>query len=205
MTNKKNLNQIVKIVSTFLERRNFSKKNRTFLRKTDDGFFHLIDFGLSQNWSMYYGKFTVDLGVFLPEVYSILRDSKVPSRITTYHCEIKKRLPSLAEGIEDKWWDTHEIEKSADEVINLLIKHGFSYFDGLDTRGKLYRTWLSKGNSIGFPPRSRLILAIVMKYQGNDSIAKDLIVKEIQENRSKKGYCDLIKIIAKKINLTIYE
>src|SRR5437868_3156941 len=78
------LDEIVRSVSPELKAAGFRKKGRTFNRVAEDGFVHVIGFQMGQfpvgNLETYvvpglrenlYGKYTVNLGVHIREVYEV--------------------------------------------------------------------------------------------------------------------------------------
>ena len=125
------LDEIEKILDPFFRRRGFRHRKRAFWKRMEDGIVHLVEFGMAPSYSMYYGRFTVDIAVFIPEVHEILSDTQCPKRISCTHCELVKRLPSLQEGVEDRWWDTTEIYGAAFEISGLLIQLGFPFLEKL--------------------------------------------------------------------------
>jgi len=62
------LNTIVRFVGHELQNLNYRKSNRLFNRLQPDGIMHVINFQMGQNRSILWGKFTVEIGVFIPEV-----------------------------------------------------------------------------------------------------------------------------------------
>jgi hypothetical protein len=194
------MNEIQNIISPFLIRRDYQLRNRTFSKQLGNGLIHLIEFGLAGSTSSFYGKFTVDLGIFIPELYSIFEKKEIPKKITTQHCEFVRRLPSLEEGIEDKWWDVNEASSSSNEIIKLLQKYGFSFLEELTTREKIYQAWQKNGNSIGLPPRGRLSIAIMLNESGDKKAATELFKEEIEDIENKQ-YLAFVKEITTQLGI----
>ena len=194
------VDEIQELIGPFLIRREYQLRNRTFSRHLDDGLIHLIEFGLARSTSSYYGKFTVDLGIFIPEVYSTFEKEEKPKYITTHHCEFVRRLPSLEEGVEDRWWDACEVSNSSNDIVNLLQKYGLPFLESLTTRDNIYQAWQKSGNSIGLPPRGRLTMAIILTKIGRNLEALELIYEEIK-NSEHKQYIEFVKNIANQLDI----
>jgi hypothetical protein len=107
MTNKieykETLNEIQKLIHTELKADGFKKKGRTHNKVLDNGIVQVINFqmgqfqfdnvieipGLIENL---YGQFTINIGVFVPELYEKIFDPKPKSFIQEFDCEIRTRL-----------------------------------------------------------------------------------------------------------------
>jgi len=65
------------------------------------------------------GKFTVELGVFVPEIYHALHDRKLSKFIRSFLCAERQRLGILSPDGKDKWWDLKDSEIK--QLMNCLV------------------------------------------------------------------------------------
>jgi len=185
--NAENLDYIQSAMLPFLESVGFKLNQRTFTRTCEPGLIQVISFGMGQSWSMYHGKFTVDIGVYIQEAYLALHPfiKKPPKKVTGMHCEISRRLPAFHANVEDYWWDLNPpFENTIQELIQLLQKYGLLFLDGLRSRNEIIEQWKTKGNLIGFPPRGKLSIAIIQAKLGNVSEAARLAREEYHKKES---------------------
>lgn len=183
-SNKEKLDEVIKATEPFLLRSGFSRQKSTFNRTAEPGLVHVIQFGMGQSWSAYQDKFTVDVGVFISEAFTIFYPyiKKVPKVASIANCEITRRLPAFQEGIEDHWWDLDGyLGEASIEVNDLLLRYGIPFLDSLGSRQAIIKEWEEKGNSIGFYPRGRLVIAVLHKILGNDAAAQRLVQTELEE------------------------
>ena len=187
------LDQFVSDMSGVLAANGFRGSKRVFRREPEAGFKQLIDLGMARANSSYYGKFTVDVGVFIHEVHAAMNDWK-PSRMTTLvDCEVRARLPTLDSG-EDRWWDLRDPPSTfKGEVRRLLEEVAVPFLDQIDSREKLVREWERRGSDkIGLPPRGRLSIAVIEAARGNRKRAAQLLDEE-EENAAHIGYREFVQ------------
>lgn len=194
------VDEVQSLVAPFLNRRGFVQHKRVFRKTLDHGLMHLIEFGMAPSYSIYYGKFTVDVGVFIPEVYHVIYQQVSPKHVTIGHCEISRRLSALTKDENDQWWSSHDIGHAADDISTLLLRYGLPYLEQLSLREHIYAVWKASGNMMGFPPRGRLSIAIMLQYCGQRETAKALIQEEL-ENNMDSPYEKFIRQIAQQCEL----
>lgn len=195
------LDEIEKILEPFFERRCFIHRKRGFIKQQDEKLLQLVEFGMAQSHSMYYGKFTVDISIFIPEVYDALYVNKLPKKVTSTHCEIVKRLPSFQDGVSDMWWDTTQIHDSASEISSLMLKFGFPFLEKLSNRESIINEWKLGGDSLGLSPRGGLVMAIIYHKIGRMNEANQLITSEITNSNNAPGYSKFVSSVATKIGI----
>jgi Domain of unknown function (DUF4304) len=156
-------------VVRFLKPLGFKKKGRTFNRESEKGIWQVINiqsgqFPLGDNYVVpgsrenLYGKFTVNLGVFVQELYDIRFPSRPIKTIHEYDCHFRTRLSSISKGY-DLWWDFRiGADEVAKEIIDLLNQKGIPWLDFLGTREKICENW----NKVeGRSPRAQLDVALI--------------------------------------------
>jgi len=150
--NVKYLNEIQKEVHQYLKPLGFKKSGRTFNRQTEDGVWQVINFQsgqfpIGENYEIpgfresFYGKFTVNMGIIINELYKIQIKGKEKSFYQDYDCQIRTRLPQLI-WQNDYWWNINsETAKTSEQIIEGLNQKGISWLDMFETREKICKNW----------------------------------------------------------------
>jgi hypothetical protein len=177
--NAVNLNLIVNVVGQALRPLKFRNSGKRFNRIQSDGIVHVVDFQLGPNWSMMWGKFTVEIGIFLPEVFNAFFDKAAPKFIPSHDCFERKRLGILGKDGKDIWWDLPgDSVKIGNEVLGLLVGEGECYFSQFSSREKIISAWESKRSHGRLSQREVVILAVIYSYLAEKERANELLVVE---------------------------
>jgi len=97
----------------------FRKSGRTHNRRVGDGLVHVVSLQMGQYVSGQYGKFAINLGVYLPCVPEIEYGRSASKTIHEYSCEIRDRLGALAFSRKDVWW---ELDASVGKTAALICR-----------------------------------------------------------------------------------
>lgn len=219
MTNKidykKILDEIQKEIHLYLKASGFKKKGRTHNKVLDNGIILVINFqmgqfqfenvveipGLRENL---YGQFTINMGVFVPELYQKKYNQKSKDFVQEFDCEIRTRLSQKVFG-EDKWFPlTSDFRKTSDFIIEKLKSNGQKWFDRFTDRKKIV-TELTQTNAIEFKPNQKLCGAIIeleIDREIGEKIFKEYY-KEIADDQ--KGHKNYVKELAEKLNIKLTE
>jgi len=94
-----------------MKARGFSKSGRDFHRRVGDAW-QVVNVQASQGNFGSSGKFTVNLGVYLPAV-SVLAGAPEPAgKPKEYQCTVRERAGALMTGGIDHWWELSEAASS---------------------------------------------------------------------------------------------
>lgn len=117
MSPKEKLDRIQEDISHNLKPLGFRKRGRTFNRRTDKRIVQVINFQMGQfpigNQEIpglresFYGKFTINLGILIEDLFILNAPGELKSFYQEYDCQIRKRLSHLL-FYEDKWWTLSE-------------------------------------------------------------------------------------------------
>lgn len=177
------LNEIQSRIGRHLKPLGFSRKGRTFRRETDRDVLQIIalqagpfEIGpplpppVSHMRPDLYGKFTINLGVFVPEIHERSNPRVSLNRvINDAYCSIRTRLAHVGEG-EDIWWPILDSDDDDIEDIVALILHvGLPFLDRFKTRELIIRDWVNANQRIG-----RLDVAMILLRRGDKPGAKRL-------------------------------
>lgn len=98
------IDQVIKAnLAPTLKSEGFKKTARTFHRASGPAI-HVVNVQASQWGSSDEGRFTLNLGVYVPELARMLGDA-VHEKPKEYQCQARARIGSLMPAGSDDWWD----------------------------------------------------------------------------------------------------
>lgn len=206
------LNQIQKEVHQYLKPLGFKKRGRTFNRQTENGIWQVINFQSGQfpvgeNYEIpgiresFYGKFTVNMGVIVKELYEIRIKGKEKNFYQEYDCQIRTRLPQLILE-NDYWWNITDKSKDiSDQIIEGLNDKGISWLDLFETREKICLNW---GNIEGSSNTAKLDVALIT-FQTDKKKGAKLIQEYFDGIDSHKGHKEYVKELANGLGIELNE
>lgn len=195
------LDTIENLIWPKLQSMKYRKSKRIFNRIQPDGIVHVINFQMGPNWSTLQGKFTIEIGVFVPEVYEVIWEKSAPKYAASPDCEERTRLGSLVKNEEDLWWDLSEDERIIqNQILDLLLKYGEQYFLQFSSREKLITTWEKEMHQKSFSERKKLIVAIILASTGETKRANEFLEMEFG-GRYKTVFLEYARNIASRIGL----
>ena len=102
---KARLNSILRgWVSPYLKPLGFRQQKITF-DKESKGATWLVDFQWGSFGKAEDARFTINCGIFVPQVFCAYYDCPEPACLQDYHCCIRDRIGHVAKLGHDKWWD----------------------------------------------------------------------------------------------------
>ncbi len=78
------------------------------------------------------GTFTINLGLFIPELHAATESTPVTGSIKEYDCDVRRRIGELMPAGMDYWWkvtSTTDSAAMAKEVCQALLQHGMPWLD----------------------------------------------------------------------------
>ena len=168
---KKTLDEIQKLIHMELKANGFKKKGRTHNKVLDNGIVQVINFQMGQSQfdnvveipgfrDNLNRQFTLNMGVFVPELYQTIFDPKPKLFIQEFDCEIRTRLSQKIFG-KDKWFPLNAgFQKTAIFIIDGLKSYGKEWFDRFDNRKKIVAE-LTQSKEREFSPRQKMCGAII--------------------------------------------
>ena len=189
----RDLDAILQDLKPLLKERGFRVRVRTFNRATSDALTQVVQFqmgsfqppgaqeipGLRPNL---YGRFTVNLGVYVPEV-ARYGAGEAGTFVPEYACCIRTRLGAIGCRQGDVWWETWGDQQLEAEIRVRLERDGFPFLARFETRDAIL-TQLSDAPSPGpasTPPR--ITCAIILAERGRTAEARELLNAQANEAR----------------------
>ena len=206
------MDEVQKIIDPSLKELGFKKSQRTYNRQTEPGLVQVINFQMGRfeppstgpspvpPWlkSDMYGKFTVNLGVFVEEVVKTL-GLKPENFISEPSCMIRRRLGFLI-GPErkDVWWNLDApAENITQEIKPLLLSIGFDFLNRFASRSAIISDYLkfNKINGSG-SPRARLDVGIILATRGDMLGAENLFREHLTSPQNNAAHLAYVKKLA---------
>lgn len=206
------LDEVQEPVTGLLKDLGFKKRGRNYNLALESGFVHVVNFqmgqypigkyeipGLRENL---YGKFTINLGVYIPYVVEVEGRFTHGKVIKEYECQIRDRLGCLVFG-KDHWWPLgRKARKVKRDVVRLIKDHGLPFL----SQYKNYEDVISRfeeDGSLPFHTDGRCALVAGMIYQHLDDFENSLIcfdkAAEIAIEDNNKGFGEHVATIRNKL------
>jgi hypothetical protein len=175
---------VVRHVAPVMKAHGFRKRRHSFNRSAEDGIVHHLSFqmgafdppgtveipGLRPNL---YGKFTVNLGVFVPAMSRI--GTPKSDWINDYNCQLRKRLGELLTEQADVWWSL-EHPASAEDVHREVGDHAIPWLDRFGSYQQIIEVFETEGRDpLGMHPAAPLDVADLYTAMGKRADARDLL------------------------------
>ena len=164
----------------------FRGRYRTYNRTTSDGLTEVVRIQMGPSdppGTTYfppirvnlYGMFTINLGVFVPEV-TARRGLPLPkSSVPEYECCVRARLGELGPEGQDVWWGISAEDALADELRERLARDGLPFLRRFSTRDAILQEWLTvtENQFLDVPP---IVCAIILAERGDHERANELLM-----------------------------
>lgn len=151
------MDEVQASIRPFLKDLGFRARARAFNRTTSDGITQVIEFqlgrfdppgayyvGFRQNL---YGKFTVNVGVYIPEVHKYTYPGGGQlAFVHEYDCWVRERLGNLGPEHQDIWWDLEVVHEQAAEVFHRLERDAFPFLAQFETRDAILQQWMQRAH-----------------------------------------------------------
>ena len=187
------MDEVQLALTGLLQGQGFRKRARTYSRKTTDGLTQVLNFqmgrfeppgptlGLRPSSNLY-GQFTVNLGIFIPEVSAALAPW-VGKTITEPDCELRVRLGALVSSSGDRWWPINLDPTVVDELDDLLRTVAVEFWDQFSGREKVLR-YLASPDKPQFTARAKLVRAVMVAHAGDKPTATLLLDSHIADAKA---------------------
>ena len=202
---------IQRAIRPLLKDRGFRVRGRTFNRGTEDSLTQVVNVqmgpsdppgtsyipGLRENL---YGLFTINLGVYVPEVARYHGGGEASSWVQEYHCCVRSRLGEACGAADDLWWPARCEENVIGDVWRRLEEDGIPFLDRFSTRDRLLAEWNGRTKNMGASSPPRIVLAIILVKRGECERAHQLLSQQVLETRN-PGHPDYVRKLAAQLSL----
>lgn len=178
----KKIDEIINLeLKALMKAKGFKKKARNFHKELDGGVFLLVNVQGSMYNDNQDARYTVNLGVFFPEIYEMVGFGNVATVPSIPDCSISKRIGHLKPEKTDYWWQltpSSNLQQLATDLTASVEQYGLP--------------WLQLNSSIsdasaelkGQNPFTAAATAVI---EGNRTEAADIINKIISKGSAAKS------------------
>src|SRR5262245_14171011 len=202
------VDEIQAVLRSLMKARGFNVRGRTFNRLTEDGLTQVINLqmgpsdppgttyvpGLRENL---HGLFTVNLGVYVPEVARCHGGGEARSWVQDYHCCVRARLGEVS-GEKDAWWHASADPVVIEDVRRLLQAEGLPFLEQFSTRDMILTEWGDRSKSMGASSPPRIVMSIILAVRGEKDRARALLARQALESRN-PGHSDYVRKLASEL------
>jgi Domain of unknown function (DUF4304) len=185
-------------------------RGRTFNRRTPDGLVQVVNLqmgsfdppgttyirGLRENM---YGKFAVNLGVYVPEVALYHHGGEAKSFVREYNCCIRARLGATRPEKKEFWWIVRASDEVIFDVMEELVRHGLPFLDRFHSRDRILHELMGLTENIFLSP-PRIVCAIILAARGDMKAARSLLEAQSRETRNPK-HPEYVRALAQRLGL----
>lgn len=191
----KAVNEVQRALRPSLKEQGFKVRGRTFNRVTEDGITQVINLqmgasdppgtnyipGLRANM---YGLFTVNLGVYIPEV-AALHGGRAKSWVQEYYCSIRDRLGPVSGTTRDLWWHAHNPDDAVADIQPRLLSHGLPFLDRFRSKDLILIELGGHEYNSDHCATPRIVCAILLATRGHTGSARALLAAQILESHNR--------------------
>jgi uncharacterized protein DUF4304 len=188
----------------------FRKSGRTYNRLSPDGLTQVINLQIRrpdpippQLADIYapgaHDRFTVNLGVWVPEVAKYHLVAPRSTLIQEYDCQIRARLGDFVSPPEDVWWPLDDSwPQGAAAALQLLESGGLPFLEQFGTRDGIVAGWLRRA------PDSNIVIAIIEAQRGHAEQARALLAEQIGGTQH-RGHQQYVRVVASQLGIQLAE
>ncbi len=181
------LDQIQAQVTEHLKPLGFRRRGRTINRTVPAGFVQVVNFQMGhypvgENYELppwrlnLYGKFTVNLGLYVPDVAEYYGPQARGKTIQHYDCHLRARLGDFIEPPEDRWWPLDGgSDHTAGEVLHHLLGGGLGFLERFSTQEAILEDWVAFADRYGLAANARIVAAALAIHLGRKAQAFHLL------------------------------
>lgn len=209
----KTVDEIQRLLKPDLQRLGFRKQARTYNRSEEPGVVQVINFQMGLG--SFSGKFTVNVGVAVSEVYESVQQQPFPAFVKEYSCIRRKRLGQLVDG-KDRWWDlqgswwkpSESTNSIAQEIKTLFIENAIPYLERFSTRSKIIDQCVMNANrstgtdtDMDYEGRSKLDVVIMLAAADRKQEAGSLLAEYYHAGDHNDSHKQYVRDLAKELKL----
>lgn len=208
----KAVDEIQRALRPSLKEHGFKVRGRTFNRVTEDGLTQVINLqmgpsdppgttyipGLREDM---HGLFTVNLGVYIPEVSELHGGGAAKSWVQEYYCSIRSRLGPTSGATQDLWWHARSPADAVADIQPLLMSYGLLFLDRFGTRDLVLRELDGHGENLEYCAVPRIVCATILARRGQVDSARELMAAQTLESRNNRNHPTYVRELAMRMGL----
>lgn len=200
------MDQIYSAFRSLLDSHRFERRGYTYNRTTEDDLTQVIDIQVYPSslpyvgWDRYLARFTVNLGVYVPEVVQRLGRRRTGSWVEEPECSVRTRLAQACGDIQDTWWPLPPDESDIDDIVARLKSGGLPFLERYATRDKILDRWNDHIASGALTIPAAVLKAIILVERGDMEEARNILAEYVQ-TITMPEHENYIRKIAKRIGI----
>jgi hypothetical protein len=205
------VDDIQNALRSLLSGHGFRVRGRAFNRCTEDGLTQVVGIqmgasnppgttiipGLRENL---HGLFTINLGIYVPEVARHHVGGEAKSWVQEYHCCVRTRLGEASGEDSDRWWNCRPDDTVIGDVQHRLETGGLPFLDRFSTRERILAELRDQSENIGASTPPRIVMAIILAERGQSEHARELLAQQALETRN-PGHAGYVREFANKLGV----
>ncbi|HEV7609665.1 MAG TPA: DUF4304 domain-containing protein [Steroidobacteraceae bacterium] len=208
----KELDRIQRALRPALTEHGFKVRGRTFNRVTDDGLTQVVNLQMGASYppgTTYFpglredlhGLFTVNLGVYIPEVAELHGGGPAKSWVQEYTCSVRNRLGPASGSSKDLWWQARASPEVIQDVQLLLISFGLVFLERFRSRDLVLSELNGLGNNLEHCSVPRIVCAIILARRGDPNAARELMSAQASESKGNRHHPAYVRELARRMGL----
>ncbi|QCI67313.1 DUF4304 domain-containing protein [Phreatobacter stygius] len=194
----------------------FARHGRTFNRQTEDRLIQVVSLQMGQPaigtlallpaelahlGRDLSGRFTVNLGVHLGEIWDCNNPRPAGHNLQDHHCQIRARLGELCR-MPDAWWPLDQPSSPlAFDIGRRLVAIGLPFLDRFRCRDDIIRDWVAfNADERLLSSRARVDVAVLLATRGDAAGAVRLLGEQVRATPLKL-HADYVRALARKLGL----
>lgn len=200
------------LLNPLLRQAGFRHYGRTYNRTTVDGLTHVIGFqmgsfdppgttyfpGLRKNL---YGRFAVNLGVYVPEVARYHGGREAERVVHDYDCCIRTRLGRISE--KERWWKISASAQLVAELVHRFQEEAFPLFHRFERRNQVLSELREVADNTELVTVPRIVCAIILWNLGKREEARTLLAAQSRDNTHNPGHRAYVFDLAQRLGIDI--
>jgi hypothetical protein len=191
----------------------FRRSGRTFNRQAPSGFVQVVNFQMGQypvgdSYELppmrinLYGKFTVNLGVYVPEVAELYGPQPRGKVVQHYDCQLRARLGDFIAPRQDRWWplDSDWVQ-SAPEVLRYLLGEGLGFLERFSTQKAISQNWVAYADRLGLAANARIVAAVLAHDSGSTTEARRLLKEQYERSLHIPAHLGFLEGLSERLTL----
>ena len=195
-----------------LQQFGFRKRGRTYNRPTTDGLTHVIGFQMGRfdpPGTMHipvlkenlYGLFTVNLGVYVPEVARHHGGQEAKSVVHDGNCCIRTRLGRKLD--KESWWKISDAEPLAAEIWGGIQNEAFPLFQRFENRDQIVNEFQAETDNTELMKAPRIVCAIILVHRGEREEARRLLAAQARDHTRNPRHSAYVVELARRLGIEV--
>jgi hypothetical protein len=205
------VDQIQTELRPFLREQGFNSRGRTFNRVTAEGLKHVVNIQMGASdppgsahiphlRPNLHGLFTINFGVFVPEVAESVGNVKQKTWVQEYDCAVQRRIGSLVGEGKEIWWHARAETSVISDVKRALEQAAFAFFESFGTRDLILHNFTERIARLGASRPPRIVKAIILAKRGEMDKARDLLAEQVHETLN-PGHPEYVRKLARSLGI----